>query len=51
MEVPVCLRPGRVSVCFQDECGGPDVRPAVSEEYSLVIFAGGGRLPMHTPWL
>ena len=23
---PVCLRPGRVSVCFQDECGGPDVR-------------------------
>ena len=23
---PLCLRPGRVSVCFQDECGGPDVR-------------------------
>ena len=23
---PVCRRPGRVSVCFQDECGGPDVR-------------------------
>ena len=23
---PVCLRPGRVSVCFQDECGGPDVQ-------------------------
>ena len=23
---PVCLIPGRVSVCFQDECGGPDVR-------------------------
>ena len=23
---PVCHRPGRVSVCFQDECGGPDVR-------------------------
>ena len=25
--------------------------PAVSEEYSPVVFAGGGRLPMHTPWL
>ena len=25
--------------------------PAVSEEYSTVVFAGGGRLPMHTPWL
>ena len=24
--------------------------PAVSEEYSPVVFAGGGRLPMHTPW-
>ena len=24
--------------------------PAVSEEYSPVVFAGG-RLPMHTPWL
>ena len=23
---PVCLGPGRESVCFQDECGGPDVR-------------------------
>ena len=23
---PVCRRPGRVSVCFQDQCGGPDVR-------------------------
>ena len=23
---PVCRRPGRVSVCFQDECGGPNVR-------------------------
>ena len=23
---PVCLRPGGGSVCFQDECGGPDVR-------------------------
>ena len=23
---PVCLRSGRVFVCFQDECGGPDVR-------------------------
>ena len=23
---PVCCGPGRVSVCFQDECGGPDVR-------------------------
>ena len=22
----VCLRPSRVSVCFQDGCGGPDVR-------------------------
>ena len=29
-------------VCFQDECGGPDVRAAVSEEYSSVVFAGGG---------
>ena len=28
--------------------------PAVSEEYSPVVFAGGGgggRMPMHTPWL
>ena len=26
--------------------------PAVSEEYSPVVFAGGGgRLPMHSPWL
>ena len=25
--------------------------PAVSEEYSPVVFAGGGRLPMHTPLL
>ena len=25
--------------------------PAVSEEHSPVVFAGGGRLPMHTPWL
>ena len=27
--------------------------PALSEEYSPVVFAGGGggRLPMHTPWL
>ena len=26
--------------------------PAVSEEYSPVVFAGGGGgLPMHTPWL
>ena len=27
--------------------------PAVSEEYSPVVFSGGGggRLPMHTPWL
>ena len=26
--------------------------PAVSEEYSPVVFCwGGGRLPMHTPWL
>ena len=26
--------------------------PAVSEEYSPVAFAGGGgRMPMHTPWL
>ena len=27
--------------------------PAVSDEYSPVVFAGGGggRLPMHTPWL
>ena len=26
--------------------------PAMSEEYSHVAFAGGGgRLPMHTPWL
>ena len=27
--------------------------PAVSEEYSPVVFllGGGGRLPMHTPWL
>ena len=26
--------------------------PAVSEEYSHVVFAGGGgRLPMHAPWL
>ena len=24
--IPLCLRHGRVSVCFQDECGGPDVR-------------------------
>ena len=25
--------------------------PAVSEEYSPVVLAGGGgRLPMHTPW-
>ena len=25
--------------------------PAVSEEYSPVVFTGGGgRLPMHTPW-
>ena len=23
---PVCRRPGRVSVCFQDEYGGPDVQ-------------------------
>ena len=23
---PVCRGPGRVSVCFQDECSGPDVR-------------------------
>ena len=26
-------------------------RPAVSEEYSPVFFAGGGGLPMYTPWL
>ena len=25
--------------------------PAVSEEYCPVVFAGGGMLPMHTPWL
>ena len=25
--------------------------PAVSEEYSPVVFDGGGGLPMHTPWL
>ena len=25
--------------------------PAVSEEYSPVVFAGGGGVPMHTPWL
>ena len=24
--------------------------PAVSEEYSPVVLAGGGRLLMHTPW-
>ena len=24
-------------------------RPTVSEEYSPVVFVGGGRLPMHTP--
>ena len=41
MDGPVCRGPARVSVCFQDECGGPDVR-AVSEEYSPVVFAGGG---------
>ena len=23
--------------------------PAMSEEYSPVVFSGGGRLPMHTP--
>ena len=40
-----------MSVCFQDECGGPDVRAAVTEEYSSVVFAGGGRFPMHTRWL
>ena len=29
-------------------------RPVVSEEYSPVVFAGGGGggwMPMHTPWL
>ena len=25
--------------------------PAVSEEYSPVVFCWGERLPMHTPWL
>ena len=39
---PVYLRPGRVSICFQDECGGPDVRAAMSEEYSPVVFCWGG---------
>ena len=39
---PVCLRPSRVSVCFEDKYGGPDVRPAVSEEYSPVDLAVGG---------
>ena len=41
----VCRRPGRESVCFQEECeecGGRTFGPAVSEEYSPVVFAGGG---------
>ena len=39
---PVCFRSGRVFVCFQDECGGRTFGPAVSEEYSPVVFAEGG---------
>ena len=41
---PVCRGPGRLSTCFQDECGGRTFGPAVSEEYSLpvVFFLGGG---------
>ena len=26
VDISVCRRPGRESVCFQEECGGPDVR-------------------------
>ena len=48
MDGPVCHGPGGVSVCFQDECGGPD--PPCLRSIPLVFFAGG-RLPMHTPWL
>ena len=34
---PVCRRPGRVSVCFQDECGGPDVQGVAADAYPLVV--------------
>ena len=38
MDGPVCRRPGGVSVCFQDECGG---RPCL-RSIPLFFFAGGG---------
>ena len=37
MDGPVCRGPGRVSVCFQDEYGGPDVRV-----FPCCFFLGGG---------
>ena len=43
MDGPVCRRPGRVSVCFQDECGGPDVRAGrVWGVFPCVFLLGEG---------
>ena len=39
---PVCRGPGRVSVCFTMSAVARTFGPAVSEEYSPVVFAGGG---------
>ena len=48
----VCLRSGRCLSVSRTSAVARSFGPAVSEEYSPVVFAGGGggQMPMHTPW-